>query len=157
MICRLFANLGSSCGSMPTQPIRPSGVKNLMSSIFDGLHAKRVASLANAAFGALVAAQLAVATIGRALAMATSRNPKHAIKQVDRFFSNAGVDVWELFASWVPFVVGPRPEIMVALDMDRLRQGQPVHDRALPRDQARPCHTAALEDGNQVRAEGLAQ
>jgi len=36
--------------------------------------------------------------------------------QVDRFFSNTGVDVWNLFASWVPFVVGPRPEIVVALD-----------------------------------------
>jgi hypothetical protein len=35
---------------------------------------------------------------------------------VDRLFSNTGIDVWALFASWVPFVVGPRPEIMVALD-----------------------------------------
>lgn len=101
---------------MSTQPIRPRRVQNLVSSIFDGLHAKRVASLANAAFGALVGAQLAVATIGRALAMATNRNSKHAIKQVDRFFSNQGVDVWKLFAYWVPFVVGPRPEIVVALD-----------------------------------------
>jgi hypothetical protein len=101
---------------MRTQAIRPSRVQNLLSSIFDDLHAKRVASLSNAAFGALVGAQLAVACIGRALAFATDRNSKHAIKQVERFFSNTGIDVWNLFASWVPFVVGPRPEIVVALD-----------------------------------------
>ena len=101
---------------MPTQAIRPSRVQDLVSSIFDDLHAKRVASLSAAAFGALVGARLAVATIGRALAVATNRNAKHVIKQVDRFFSNTGIDVWKLFASWVPFVVGSRPEIMVALD-----------------------------------------
>ena len=79
------------------------------SAIFDDdLHAKRVASLGNPVGGALVGARLAVATLGRALAIAKRRNPKHAIKQVDRFFSNTGVDVWHLFASWVPFVVGPR-------------------------------------------------
>jgi hypothetical protein len=44
------------------------------------------------------------------------RQAKHAIKQVDRFFSNTGVDVWKLFGSWVPFVIGGRPEIVVALD-----------------------------------------
>jgi len=101
---------------MPTQAIRPSRVQDLVSSIFDDLHAKRVASLSAAAFGALVGARLAVATIGRALAVATNRNAKHVIKQVDRFFSNTGIDVWKLFASWAPFVVGSRPEIMVALD-----------------------------------------
>ena len=35
---------------------------------------------------------------------------------VDRLFSNTGVDVWKLFGNWVPFVIGQRPEIMVALD-----------------------------------------
>ncbi len=42
--------------------------------------------------------------------MAKDLDGKHAIKQMDRFFSNTGVDVWNLFASWVPFVVGERPE-----------------------------------------------
>lgn len=102
---------------MRTHAIRPSRVQNLVSSIFDDdLHAKRVASLGDAVVGALLGARLGVATIGRALAIAKSLNPKHAIKQVDRFFSNTGVEVWNLFASWVPFVVGPRPEIVVALD-----------------------------------------
>ncbi len=54
--------------------------------------------------------------IGRALAVAKDLDPKHAIKQVDRFFSNTGVDVWALFASWVLYVVGTRSEILVAID-----------------------------------------
>lgn len=90
---------------------------DFVSSIFDyDLHAKRVASLANATVGALQGARLAVGAIGRALAVAKDLDPKHAIKQVDRFFSNTGVDVWALFASWVPYVVGTRPEILVAID-----------------------------------------
>jgi hypothetical protein len=92
-------------------------VHDFVASIFeDDLHSKRVASLSNAVVGALQGARLAVATIGRALAIAKNGRAKHAIKQVDRFFSNTGVDVWRLFASWVPFVVGSRPEIVVALD-----------------------------------------
>jgi hypothetical protein len=92
-------------------------VHNFISSIIDhDLHAKRVASLADATVGLLRGAQLAVSTLGRALAVGKNRDPKHAIKQVDRFFSNTGVDVWQLAANWVPFVIGSRPEIVAALD-----------------------------------------
>jgi hypothetical protein len=102
---------------MRTQAIRPDRMHDFVSSIFaDDLHAKRVASLADAAVGALEGAQLAVGVIGRALAAAKELDAKHAIKQVDRLFSNAGVDVWKLFGRWVPFVIGRRPEIVVALD-----------------------------------------
>lgn len=102
---------------MRNQAIRPRRVHDFVSSIFDcDLHAKRVASLADATVGALQGAQLAVGALGRALAIAKELQAKHAIKQVDRFFSNTGVDVWKLFATWVPFVIGGRPEIVVALD-----------------------------------------
>ncbi len=102
---------------MRTQAIRPRRVHDFVSSIFDDdLHAKRVASLSDGVVGALRGARLAVASLGRALAIAKDRRARHAIKQVDRLFSNTGVDVWRLFASWVPFVVGSRPEITVALD-----------------------------------------
>jgi len=102
---------------MRTQAIRPRRVHDFVSSIFDcDLHAKRVHSLADATVGALQGAQLAVGALGRALAVAKDLDAKHAIKQVDRFFSNTGVDVWALFATWVPFVIGSRPEIVVALD-----------------------------------------
>jgi len=102
---------------MRTHAIRPRRVHDFVSSIFDyDLHAKRVASLADATVGALQGAQLAVGALGRALAVAKELDGKHAIKQVDRFFSNTGVDVWRLFGSWVPYVIGSRPEIVVALD-----------------------------------------
>lgn len=102
---------------MRTQAIRPRRVHDFVSSIFDhDLHEKRVASLADATVGALQGAQLAVGALGRALAIAKELDAKHAIKQVDRLFSNAGVDVWKLFANWVPFIIGVRPQIVVALD-----------------------------------------
>ena len=41
---------------------------------------------------------------------------KHAVKQVDRLLSNRGICVWEHFAQWVPWVIGERQEILVALD-----------------------------------------
>jgi hypothetical protein len=86
------------------------------SFIGDDLHAKRVLSLANGTLGVLHAGSLAVATIGRALAQAQGLDAKHAIKQVDRLLSNQGIDVEDVFEKWVPYVVGARPEIFVALD-----------------------------------------
>jgi hypothetical protein len=41
---------------------------------------------------------------------------KHATKQIDRLLPNSGLDVDALFAVWVPFVLGARPEAVVAMD-----------------------------------------
>jgi len=102
---------------MRSQAIRPRRVHAFVSSIFDhDLHEKPVASLADATVGALQGARLAVGALGRALAVAKELDGKHAIKQVDRLFSNTGMDIWKLFANWAPFVIGERPEIVVALD-----------------------------------------
>jgi len=86
------------------------------SVVGDDMHAKRVLSLANATLGVIHAASLAVSTIGRALAQARGLDPRHAVKQVDRLLSNTQLDVWELFASWVPMVLAERTEATVALD-----------------------------------------
>jgi hypothetical protein len=59
---------------------------------------------------------LAVATIGQALAQARGLVTKHAVKQVDRLMSNAGIDVWDSFARWVPQQIGSRRDILVAMD-----------------------------------------
>ena len=48
--------------------------------------------------------------------LAKGLNVKHAVKQVDRLLSNSKIDVWRLFATWVPFVLGQRTEAVVALD-----------------------------------------
>jgi len=98
-------------------------VHAFVSSIFDhDLHEKRVASLADATVGALQGARLAVGALGRDMAIAKDLDATHAIKQVDRLFSNTGVDVWGLFANWVPFVLGARSEVVVALDWTDIDQ-----------------------------------
>ena len=65
---------------------------------------------------ALGAAALGVHAIGLALAHERGLSEKHAIKQVDRFMSNQHIDPWELATQWVPFVIGVRKEIVVAMD-----------------------------------------
>src|SRR5277367_5362496 len=90
---------------------------DFLSRIFAGnLHAKRIESLANGTLGVMTSASLAVSIIGHSLAQARGLIDKHAIKQVDRLLSNRGIVVWEIFASWVREVVGPRKEIVVAID-----------------------------------------
>ena len=101
---------------------RPKGITlqtshQFLSALFGkDVHAKRVYSLANATLGVISSASLAVNTIGQGLALARGRLTKHAIKQVDRMLSNPGIDVGELTKRWVPYVVGQRPSIVVAMD-----------------------------------------
>lgn len=80
------------------------------------MHAKRVLSLTSGVVGVTHAAALGVHAIGLGLADAIGLEAKHAIKQVDRLLSNRGIDVWEEFAVWVPFVIGQREQVLVALD-----------------------------------------
>ena len=105
----------SRCPATPILP--PARVSEFAADVFgEVLHHKRVESVANATLGVLQGASLAVSAIGQGLALAQGSNCKHAIKQVDRLFSNRGLDVHALFASWVPFVLGERLEVVVALD-----------------------------------------
>ena len=80
------------------------------------LHAKRIDSLAGATLGVMQSASLAVAMIGQALAQAKGLVTKHTIKQVDRMLSNNGIDVWDSFARWVPYQIGERRDVLVAMD-----------------------------------------
>src|SRR5882672_3563757 len=102
---------------MTTKALRPKDVAEFVRGMFEeDMHARRVASLADATTGAIRAGTLAIHSIGHGLASARGLNSKHSIKQVDRLLSNAGVDPWDLLAQWVPFVVGGRPEMVVAMD-----------------------------------------
>lgn len=99
------------------QPLSFDGVHNFLDTLFgDDLHAKRVKSLAGATLGAIQSASLAVGLIGQGLALARGRLTKHAVKQVDRLLSNQGIDVDALLGHWVPYVVGKRDSITVAMD-----------------------------------------
>lgn len=92
-------------------------IGRFLDDLYEGdLHAKRVHSLANAALGVVTSASLAVHAIGQGLAHAEGLMPKHAVKQVDRLLSNRGIDVQAFFAHWVPYVVGEREAVVVALD-----------------------------------------
>ena len=88
----------------------------VLSVVGEDLHAKRVYSLANATQGVITSASLAVSTIGHGLAEARGLLSKHAIKQVDRSLSNTGIEVAAFFMRWVPYVVGARKSIEVAMD-----------------------------------------
>src|SRR3954463_413440 len=90
-------------------------VRSFLDSVLaEDIHTKRVDSLANAPLGVMTGASLAVAMIGKSLAQALL--PKHAIKQVDRLLSNPGIEAWDVFATWVPEMVGSRTDIVVAMD-----------------------------------------
>jgi hypothetical protein len=92
-------------------------VRAFLDSVLDeDIHTKRVASLANATLGVMTGASLGVAIIGKSLAQARGLLPKHAIKQVDRLLSNPRLETWDVFATWVPEMVGARTDIVVAMD-----------------------------------------
>jgi len=126
----------------PNQTLGFQDVPRFLDGLFDGdLHAKRVLSLANATLGVIKTAALAVHTIGQGLALARGLVTKHAIKQVDRLLSNEGLDVDAALRHWVPYVVGPRRSIKVAMDWtDFAADGQTTimlslitrHGRATP-------------------------
>ena len=91
-------------------------IADFIDNLYDGdLHAKRVLSLVNATLGVLVSASLAVHAIGQGLAQALGKLSKHGVKQVDRLLSNQGIDVWEFFGYWVPYLVGARLEVVVVV------------------------------------------
>jgi hypothetical protein len=97
--------------------MNPDRVRAFVESLFaDDMHAKRVLSLGNGVIGVMYAASLAIHAIGVGLATALELKAKHATKQVDRLLSNAKLAVWDLFALWVPYVLGQRREAVIALD-----------------------------------------
>lgn len=97
--------------------VGPRSVLAMTEQVFeDDLHARTVLSLSTGVLGVLEAATLGIHAIGRGLAAAKGLNRKHATKQIDRLMSNGKLHLWRLFASWVRFVVGPRTELVVAMD-----------------------------------------
>jgi len=98
-------------------PLDLTQVRPWVARLFaDDLHAKRVESLANGAAGTLHAATLSIHAIGQAYAQLAGIAAKHGVKQVDRFLSNKAIVVPELAVPWCAFVLGPRKEIVLALD-----------------------------------------
>jgi hypothetical protein len=57
-----------------------------------------------------------ISAVGAAYAEMEELQPKHGIKQFDRFLSNEGIDVAALTPGWARFVLGGRSDVLVALD-----------------------------------------
>lgn len=136
----------SAATRLRRQPRRPTLSPHTVLQFVDqlvgeDLHAKRVLSLSNGVVGVIHAAALAVHFIGEGLAVAMGTDPKHAVKQVDRLLSNPAISVSSFFSRWVPYVVGSRKALRVALDWTEFdRDGQATialylltnHGRATP-------------------------
>lgn len=96
---------------------RRNKIREFIESIVgDCMHSKRILSLSNAVEGIMYASSLALSAIGNALAVAQGLNAKHAVKQLDRFFSNKKIHLDIFFSAWIKFLIGSRQEIVVALD-----------------------------------------
>ncbi len=87
-----------------------------LGQVFERLHAKRVLSLANGAVGLMQAPRAAIHAIGAGYAAAAGTDPKHGIKQVDRYLSNEGISVEALLPAWAKFVLAGRKKLLIALD-----------------------------------------
>ena len=72
--------------------------------------------MADAAFGLLNSDSLRVHQLGEGLARAKGLVKKHATKQIDRLLSNEKLSIWDVAMNWVPYVIGNRKQIQVALD-----------------------------------------
>jgi hypothetical protein len=79
-------------------------------------HVATMRSVSLGTLGVLHATSLCLHVIGRAAAWARDVDPKHSVKQIDRLLSNENVTIWAFARAWVRFVIGPRPEALVALD-----------------------------------------
>lgn len=89
----------------------------VLQGVFDQvLHRKRTLSLAQATVGVCGTQRLGVNEVGRQMAVALGKSPKHCIKQFDRFLSNAGVELETILPAFLQWVVGARREILVAVD-----------------------------------------
>lgn len=101
---------------MSRRTFRREGVRRMLATVFEDLHAARLDSMARYSTAIMHAARASIAAIGAAYAELEELKPKHGIKQVDRFLSNKGIDVAGLTPHWVRFVLGGRPDVIVGLD-----------------------------------------
>ena len=85
-------------------------------SIFEDEHSQRLEALGNDSAATMRAMRAGVHAIGAAYAETADIRPKHGIKQFDRFLSNKGLDVEKLRPAWARFILGGRPEVLLALD-----------------------------------------
>jgi hypothetical protein len=102
---------------MSENQLTPKNILRYVEKIIgESFHAKRVESIANAAIGVVKAVDLKIQSIGHGLASMLDKESKHAIKQIDRYLSNEGIEMEEFFECWIKYQVGNLKEIVLAMD-----------------------------------------
>jgi hypothetical protein len=97
--------------------LNAASIERFLEGVLDvDWHVATLRSVSLGTLGVLHAVSLCIHVIGRASAWARDKDPKHAVKQLDRLLSNENVTLSAFARAWVRFVVGPRPEVVVALD-----------------------------------------
>jgi len=103
--------------SRTRQKLSPKSILGFVEGAFgQNMHAARVLSLANGVVGVVHAAVLAIHAIGQTYAQCAGIKAKSGITQIDRLLSNKKLDIDLAMCSWVRFVVGSRPELLLAMD-----------------------------------------
>jgi hypothetical protein len=137
------------------------GTRKIVGAIFEELHAKRVESLANYTVGTMHASSVAIHAIGAAYASVAEIQPKHGVKQVDRYLSNKGINVEALTAEWAKYVIGSRTEVNLIVDWTDFEPNDhstlyacvmTTHGRATPLAW-KTYKKSELTDGARTRAE----
>jgi hypothetical protein len=128
--------------------LKPSAVLPLVTSVLaaSDLLPQQVASLSDAVVGAMYADRAGVAAVGRAMAKALCKSPKHAIKQFDRLLSNCAIDLESVFKALIDFVLGHRVEIVLCLDWTEYAEDGHHRIALRPGHKAWPQHPGSLED-----------
>jgi hypothetical protein len=102
---------------MATKNIQHEKIQDFITSILgDSFHGKQIQSLTNAVQGVTQSCSLALSMISAALASAQGLNQKHALKQIDRLFSNTKISLDVFFLCWVTYLVRAHMQIAVSLD-----------------------------------------
>jgi hypothetical protein len=95
----------------------PADLRRELRAMFgDDVHSKTLTTVQNAVEAVLAKATLALSVMAAALAAAQGLLLKNAERRLADLLANARFDPWAWGATWVPYVVAARTEILVALD-----------------------------------------
>ena len=118
-------------------------IMKLVRGVFKGLWKRHVANIGLLTTALLRGQRAGVAALGRQLDVDTT--PKHAIKRVDRFLGNPRFRLLDAWEALLPWVIGPRKEVVIACDWTKVRQWPVLSASVIYRDRALPILWAVLD------------
>jgi DDE family transposase len=118
-------------------------IMKLVRGVFKGLWKRHVANIGLLTTALLRGRRAGVAALGRQLDVDTT--PKHAIKRVDRFLGNPRFRLLDAWEALLPWVIGPRKEVVIACDWTKVRQWPVLSASVIYRGRALPILWAVLD------------